>query len=212
MKRTNLPEYKLIGAIVMASGSSSRWQSQKKGSKLLADFHGQPLLSSVLSAASSPLISHRIAVTRMSEIRSLCAQLDFPCLLHDRPLLSDTIRLGLEALCREEAIDGCLFFQGDQPLLSRKSIESLILAFSQNPDMICRLSYDGQPGSPVLFPRKFFPELLSLPQNQGGSAVIRSHPDLVCAVEAQKPYELLDADTPEELERLLCFPWQPEPF
>jgi ADP-ribose pyrophosphatase YjhB (NUDIX family) len=78
----------------------------------------------------------------------------------------------------------------------------MMKAFQEAPDRIIRLSYQGTAGSPVLFPASLFPELAALPSGTGGREVIRRHPGLVTAVEAQFPGELKDADTPEALREL----------
>jgi ADP-ribose pyrophosphatase YjhB (NUDIX family) len=78
----------------------------------------------------------------------------------------------------------------------------MIKAFQKAPDRIIRLSYQGTEGSPVLFPASLFPELAALPPGTGGREVIRRHPELVTAVEAQFPEELKDADIPEALREL----------
>ncbi|MFR4579146.1 MAG: hypothetical protein ACLT76_05530 [Clostridium fessum] len=57
-------------------------------------------------------------------------------------------------------------------------------------------------GSPILFDRAYFDELLHLPEKAGGSHVLRQHPDVVQYVTAEVPEELMDVDTPEELKRL----------
>ena len=57
-------------------------------------------------------------------------------------------------------------------------------------------------GSPVLFDRAYFDELLHLPEKAGGSYVLRRHSEHVQYVTAEVPEELMDVDTPEELKRL----------
>lgn len=198
-----------IGAVVMASGNGSRFRAamangQSCPNKLMADFCNEPLITPVLRAAAHPMITDRIAVTRTAEIRALCETLGFPCQLHRQPLLSDTIRLGLLSLA--QGLDGCIFFQADQPLITWESIEALILAFAQDQRLIYRLSWNDSPGSPVLFPSVFFSELLTLAPDCGGSAVIRRHPEAVRLVSAQNANELLDADTPEALASMSALP------
>ena len=209
-----------IGAVILASGDSRRFAS---GQKLLADFHGRPLVEYVFKTTLTPWIDTRIAVTRWQEVRNICRALVFPCLFHDKPLLSDTIRLGLSHLAGipeqtfsenaqrtssenmqflSNAPDACIFLQGDQPLLRSESIKALVLAFRQDQRFCYRLSYGNTAGSPILFPKRFFPELLCLPPDCGGGYVIRKYPDLVKTVEARHPAELLDADTEEALQQL----------
>lgn len=242
MKKAAMRTPKLmIGGIVMASGMGQRFQkaAADRGSshtchKLLADFCGAPLITSVLRTVSTPLLDRKIVVTRNAGIWALCNEAGIPGILHEQPLLSDTIRIGLNALLYDPeetaadellrtpaeaaadellhtpaeaaaslyALDGCLFLQADQPLLSPQSIEALILAFRQNPHFIYRLSWQGNPGSPVLFPKTLFSGLLNLPPDCGGNAVIRRYPELVRLVEARHAWELADVDTPAALDKL----------
>jgi molybdenum cofactor cytidylyltransferase len=145
-----------------------------------------------------------IVVTRSEAVHALCRRRQMPCLLHQMPHRRDTIRIGLDSLLREMNgdLDGCVFFQGDQPLVTPESIKAMILAFQQDHRSIYRLAYQGKPGSPVLFPRACFDELMHLPSHSGGSLVIRNHPELTRTVEARSPYELLDVDTPDALQYL----------
>lgn len=182
----------------MASGQSRRFEG---GNKLLADFHGRPLAEYVLQTARKIPFTSKIVVTRTPEIQTLCRALRFPCLLHDFPGLNDTIRLGLQALLTAP-LDGCLFLQSDQPFLSADSINTLLLAFFADPHFIYRLACGSAVGSPVLFPASLFPALQALPDDCGGNVVLRNHAGLVRTVQAHGPYELLDADTQEELEQL----------
>ena len=127
-----------------------------------------------------------------------------PVVLHDLPGRNDTVRLGLAALLeRRPDLAGCMFLPGDQPLLRTESVEAVVRAFySTKKRDICRLSYGGRVGSPVLFGRRYFEPLQHLPEGKGGSFLIRQDPDAVQEVPAASLWELADADTPEVLEQL----------
>ena len=56
-------------------------------------------------------------------------------------------------------------------------------------------------GNPNIFPARFFPELLQLTGDCGGSRIIRRHEDQFLLVETP-PEELYDCDTPEALRAL----------
>ncbi|MBQ9621471.1 MAG: hypothetical protein IJR41_06000, partial [Atopobiaceae bacterium] len=76
---------------------------------------------------------------------------------------------------------------------------------AENPDTIIRLAHDGAPGSPVIWPMSCFAALASLEGDVGGSELLRTRSDLasrVIPVEAARACELLDIDTPEQLEEL----------
>lgn len=187
-----------IGCVIMASGLSKRFGSNK----LMADFHGTPLIQRALDATAG-LFAHRVVVTRHESVAGLCREQNLDVVLHDLPHRSDTIRLGLEAL---SDLDACMFLPGDQPLLRRETVAMLLENWKENPDRIVRPAYEDSEGSPVLFPAWAIPELKNLPEGKGGGVVIKNHLHEICRVSVANPYELADADTPETLELLksLC--------
>ncbi len=181
-----------LGCVVMASGFSRRFGSNK----LLTPFRGRPLLEHTLDALPLPLFDRVVVVTRWPGVEALCAQKGLPCLTHDLPCLSDTIRLGLS---RMEGMEGCLFAVGDQPLCSQESLSRLIAAFEACPQRPARLCWQGRPGNPVIFPSALFPALRALTGERGGGSVL---PSQVTLVEVAHPSELADGDTSAALARL----------
>ena len=186
-----------LGCILMASGEGRRFG----GNKLLAPFLGQPLIARTLSATDTGLFSRRTVVTRHSEIADICREAGIEVILHDRPDRNDTVWIGLESF-GDSLPDGCMFCPCDQPLLSKKTVESLARAFLERPDCICRLSWQNTPGSPIIFPKAYFAALKALPQGKGGSYVIQSAGLRVRCVEAASAWELKDVDTVEDLKLL----------
>ena len=185
----------------MASGLAKRFGSNK----LLAEFDRKPLLCRA-SAVTEGL--HRVVVTRSTEVQALCEKYGIPVLHHAHPLRSDTVRLGLEYLLpRFPAMSGCVFLPGDQPLLTRKTLCGMVSAFCVEPRKQSRIfrlyePQSGTPGSPVLFGADYFEELRSLPEGKGGGVVVKRHAEKVTLFPVKHPAELMDADTPEMLEKL----------
>ncbi len=202
-----------IGCVIMASGLGKRFGSDK----LIAPFMGEPLITRILRTTSGSLFASRIVVTRSKSVLQVCQNAGIPALFHELPDRNDTVRLGLNALLAARPdLQGCLFALGDQPLLSTETLETMALSFSKKEQAIFRLcfredsdsTHPNPPvtlGSPVLFPNRFFPELLTLPKGKGGSFLLRNHPECVHLISAEHPYELMDVDTPEDL-RLLSEP------
>jgi len=180
----------------MASGMGRRFG----GNKLMADFGGAPMITQILRATDS-LFARRVVVTRHEDVASLCRASGIDVVLHALPQRSDTVRLGLEAV---GDVDGCMFCPADQPLLSHACIQALNQAFSNAPQAIWRPAFCGEPGSPVLFPKWAFGELLALPEGNGGGHVAKRHPDFVRTLPVSDPHELMDADTPEDFARLFA--------
>ena len=180
-----------IGCVIMASGLGKRFGSNK----LMADFHGAPMILRALQA-SEALKAHRVVVTRHPDVAELCKAWGVDVILHDMPHRSDTVRLGLTFLGN---VDGCLFLPGDQPLLRRETVETMVRQWHDDSSAILRPFHKETPGSPVLFPQWAFPELLNLPEGKGGGWVIKQHPECVKTFPVDDPYQLMDADTPEAL-------------
>ena len=151
---------------------------------------------------------HRVVVTRSTEVQALCEKCGIPVLHHALPFRSDTVRLGLEYLLpRFPSMSGCMFLPGDQPLLTRKTLCGMAAAFCAEPRKRSRIfrlcePQSGTPGSPVLFGADYFEELRSLPEGKGGGVVVKRHAEQVALFPAKHPAELMDADTPEMLEKL----------
>lgn len=185
------------GCVIMASGLSKRFGSNK----LMAEFHGAPLIQRALDATDQ-LFSRRVVVTRHESVASLCRRQNVDVILHDLPHRNDTVRLGLETLTD---CDCCMFLPADQPLLRRETVALLLENWKDSPDRIYRPAYEDNEGSPVLFPAWAFPELMNLPEGKGGGVVIKNHPHEVSRVLIANPFELADADTPEMLSVLEGF-------
>ena len=210
-----------VGCVIMASGLSTRFGSNK----LLAPFGpaGEPLLCRALDATATPRLAGRVVVTRSPEVQALCKEKGAACILHTLPGRNDTVRLGLEALLAQHPdLAGCMFLPGDQPLLQRQNVASMVGIFGwdtktrierqkETEREIFRLAHrfvnDPNPlvGSPVLFSKRYFSELRILPEGKGGSVLLRRYPERVCNVFTADRAELLDADTPEALRELKQF-------
>lgn len=184
-----------IGCVIMASGLSRRFG----GNKLMASFHAEPMIARILHVTDARF-ARRLVVTRHEDVAAFCRTQGVDVLLHNLPLRSDTVRLGLEAL---QDMDGCMFCPADQPLLTQETVAALLQAFMQDSKSIWRPACGGTPGAPVLFPTWAFDELLSLSEGKGGGYIANKYPERVRLLPVRDPYELMDADTPQALSILL---------
>ena len=180
-----------IGCVIMASGLGRRFG----GNKLMADFHGKPMIFRILDATEG-IFAQRVVVTRSEEVSALCLERGIQVVLHGLPHRSDTVRLGLGAM---PEIDRCMFATADQPFLRKETVSALALASGNDPDSIWRTVCDGTPGSPVIFPKWAFGELENLPEGKGGGVIIKKYPERLRTVSVRDKYELMDVDTPEDL-------------
>lgn len=186
----------IIGVAVMASG----WGRRFGGNKLMADAGGVPVIERALDLLEPELFAPEdvCVVTRNPDIVKLTEKYGFDAVLHEFPEKSDTVRLGTKAL---EYADGIMFLQSDQFLVEPDSIRALVEAFEKNPEKPVRLHYGKTYGTPAIFPPSTYAGLESLSGDVGGGAVLKGLN--VGLVEAKHEYELWDADTPEELARMV---------
>lgn len=192
-----LDETPRLGCVVMASGQARRFGRQK----LLEPLGGKPMLEHTLDALADARLE-TVVVTRSRAVVALCGGRGAWCVIHGGAFQSDTVREGMRALGRRT---GYLFVVGDQPLLARQSVARMLDEHAHHPDAIIRLSWQGEAGSPVLFPGWLSPALSALSGDCGGLALLRENPvlcHLVRTVEAASPEELWDIDTPEGLARV----------
>ena len=183
-----------IGAVLMASGAAHRFGSNK----LLHEVDGVPMIQRTMRAVCPRLFDRAMVVSAYPEILSLAEQNGYLPIPNPSAAegQSASIRLGLSAL---KDMDGVLFAVCDQPWLKQESVIRLLKEYSENPDCLCALGWQGRRGNPVIFPKAFFPDLLSLSGDQRGAALIRDHKELLRLVEVASPLELRDVDTPENL-------------
>ncbi len=193
-----------IGCIIMASGQSTRFGSNK----LLAEFQGKRLIDIIIERTSLLMSGcdedfsieiKRLVLTRTKEVASLCEESGVPVVLHQLQNRNDAVRLGILQMAD---CDACIFCTCDQPLLKKESIERLIYKFSQQKKGIYRLASENTIGNPILFSKELFEELSCLPEKRGGSYLAEKYPKKVTCVQAENELELYDVDTPEDLMRL----------
>ena len=185
-----------IGCLIMAAGNASRFGSNK----LAAKVDGKMLIEHALETVPREEFARVTVVTQYDEVLVLARRFGFTVLVNPFPEwgASHTVRLGTEAMADCDAI---LYQVADQPLLRRETVARLIDAWLEQPERIAALAHGGVRGNPCLFPARFFPELLALEGDRGGSAVIRRHPEALLLVEAPAE-ELADVDTARDLAEL----------
>ncbi len=187
-----------IAAIVLAAGLSTRMGSNK----LLAEVDGKPLIRHAVEAALGSAASPVVVVTGPAGEKIRQAVSPLAPLFVDNPDyskgLSASLKCGLKSLPTD--CDGAVVLLGDMPSVSAGLIDRLIASFDPGGDRaICVATRHGKRGNPVLWARRFFPEMLAIEGDVGGRQLIGQNAELVCEVEASDDAPLTDIDTPEEL-------------
>ncbi|MCR4633477.1 MAG: NTP transferase domain-containing protein [Erysipelotrichaceae bacterium] len=181
-----------VKIVILASGTGRRFE----GNKLLYEVKGKPLIAYILDTLH-PLRPRCIVSTVHQEIAKICETAGYETVLHAGENKSASIRHGISGI---EEPCATLFVQGDQPLLTLTSVCALLKEHKNDPSCFCRLSFEGRSAAPVLFPADLFEEMKKLEGEDGGSVLIKKHPEKeIRAVEALFPWELWDVDERKDL-------------
>jgi 4-nitrophenyl phosphatase len=189
-----------VAAVILAAGASTRFGQPKQ----LLDWRGVPLLAHIADVALAAGLAPVIIVLG-------CQAKAARASLGTRPVetamnwrwekgLSTSLQVGLAALPPET--DAAVFLQCDQPLIAPSLLQALMARFEETNAPIVRPVHAGQPGTPVLFARRLFPELAAVSGDEGGRSLINRYAKDVATVEVADPDVLVDVDTFADYERL----------
>jgi molybdenum cofactor cytidylyltransferase len=183
----------MIGAIVLAAGSSSRMGRPK--ATLEAGPGGPNFVDAILETLGAAGISAaRVVVAPGFEH----AGPSFVVNPDPSAGMLSSIHRGLGAL--QGRLDAVLVWPVDHPLVKRETVDAMIAAFRAGSPPIVVPTYEGRRGHPVLFAARLIPELLAADPSKGARAVVHAHEDrLELAVD--DPGVLSDIDTPEDYAR-----------
>jgi len=188
-----------VAALILAAGRSTRMGGPNK---LLAELNGKKLVRIVAEQALASKASPVIVVTghQGDEVAAALSGLDVTFVKN--PAFADglatSVKAGISAV--PQTADGALVCLGDMPLIDAKLIDKLVEAFA--PDrgsLIVMPVAGGRRGNPVLWSRRFFPELMTLDGDIGARHLIAQHAAAVAEVEVDGKSAFTDIDTPDML-------------
>ena len=200
-----------VGALVLAAGRSTRMGGPNK---LLAEIGGKPLVRIVTEQALASRAAPVIVVTghERPKVEAALAGLRLR-LVHNPEYaagLSTSLKAGLAALPGN--VDGAIVCLGDMPQVTAALIDRMLEAFDPaRGALIVVPTIDGKRGNPVVWSRRFFPDLMALEGDVGARHLIATYADAVVEVPMEDSAALTDVDTPDallavkaELERMMA--------
>ena len=188
-----------VAAILLAAGRSTRMGGSNK---LTAEIGGRALVRIAAEQALASRASRVIVVTGHERARVEAALQGLPVRLVHNPDyaegLSTSVKAGLAALPTEAgAAIVCL---GDMPQVTSALIDRVIAAFDPEQNALVVLpTFDGKRGNPVLWSRRFFPDLMAIEGDVGARHLIGRYGEAVVEVPVAGKAALVDVDTPEAL-------------
>jgi molybdenum cofactor cytidylyltransferase len=189
-----------IAAVVLAAGRSTRMGGPNK---LLAEIGGRPLVRIAAEQALASRAKPVIVVTGHERERVEAALKGLPVRLVHNPDfaqgLGSSVHTGIAAVPAQA--DGAIVCLGDMPQVDAALIERLIGAFAPEQGALAVVpTINGQRGNPVLWSRRFFPDLMAIEGDVGARHLISRYGEAVVEVPVTGKGALVDVDTPEALE------------
>jgi molybdenum cofactor cytidylyltransferase len=112
--------------------------------------------------------------------------------------LSTSVRAGIAAVPADA--DGAIVCLGDMPQVDARLIDRLLAAYDPEKNALVVVPVmDGKRGNPVVWSRRFFPELAALDGDAGARRLIASYQEAVAEVPVTGKAALTDVDTPDAL-------------
>ena len=187
-----------LASVILAAGQSVRLGRPKA---LLRISRGEAAWSRILQQHRACSLTVRLVASEALGLQVRDAGLPDRFLVINRepekgPLHS--LQLALKELMRTS---GILLHPVDHPLVSTATVLALKTRHSLRPDCILIPTANGKKGHPVVFPSRFFRDLLGAPLEQGARFVVRGHPGAVHHLEVGDEGIRANLNRPEDLRR-----------
>lgn len=188
-----------VAALVLAAGRSTRMGGPNK---LLAEIGGRALVRIAVDEALASRASPVVVVTGHQREQVEAALRGATVKTVHNPDyaegLSTSLRAGLAALPAD--VDGAVVLLADMPQVDVTLIDRLIAAFDPEKGALAVVpTIEGKRGNPVLWSRRFFPELMAVEGDVGARHLIGRYSEAVVEVPVTGSAALADVDTPEAL-------------
>jgi len=188
-----------IAALVLAAGRSSRMGGPNK---LLEQIGGRPLVRIVAEAVLGSRARPVIVVTGHQRERVEAALGGLPVTFAYNPHFADglgtSLRTGIAALPAQ--VDGVIVCLGDMPQVDAVLIDRLLGTFDPDKGALAVVpTIAGKRGNPVVWSRRFFPDLMAVEGDIGARHLIGRYAEAVTEVPLSGNAALTDVDTPEAL-------------
>ncbi|WP_157043411.1 nucleotidyltransferase family protein [Paraglaciecola sp. T6c] len=190
-----------IAALMLAAGQSKRFN----GIKQLADVNGKPMLHHTLDN----LTSNGTLLEKLTELNVVLganaadivsvvpAYATSHIFNHWQKGMGATLAFGVQKVNRESS--HLLVTLADQVALTREHIATMLHHCIASPEKIIAARYKGVLGAPVVFPRRYFAQLMALNADAGARKILQQHQYDVLAIDMADAQH--DIDTQIDLAR-----------
>lgn len=191
-----------VAGLLLAAGRSAR---MGPSNKLLEEVGGEPIVRRAARALSEAGLSPVVVVLGHEEERVRAVLDDVPGLeLVTNPRYAEGMGTSLARAAKELAgrdVDAAVVALGDMPWVRPAHVRALIEAHDLDSGRLIAVpTHGGKRGHPVLWSRRFLPELARLEGDQGARELLARHREHLVTVPVDDAAIHVDVDTPRDLE------------
>jgi len=195
------PAGRKVAALVLAAGSSRRMGG---ANKLLQPVGGIAMLRRAVNAALASRCTSVLVVTGADAGAAQACLAGLEVQFAHNPDhasgMASSLRCGLAALPADA--DAAMVLLADMPWIDGGHVDRLLAAFDPRQPKIVAPVKEGRRGNPILWPRKFFAEMMAVEGDIGAREVLQRHASQVEAVAFDDDAIFADVDTPAALDAL----------
>ncbi|MFN8374610.1 MAG: selenium cofactor biosynthesis protein YqeC [Anaerolineae bacterium] len=190
-----------VGAVVLAAGKSSRMGQMKV---LMPWTERKTIIEHIIEQLYLAHVDHICVVTgNQSKDVTTHAERAGASTVYNAAFASgemlSSLKAGLKAMPAN--ISAVLVVLGDQPRIQPKTITQVLSAYAEGAGDIVAPSYQMRRGHPILIDRRYWAEILALPDGGAPRDVLNAHPDSIAYVNVDNDSILADVDTPQDYQR-----------
>ncbi len=187
-----------VGAIVLAAGMSRRMGQLKL---LLPWDRGQTIIEHILTQLFLARVDHPVVVVgnRADEVRPLAEAIGADTVFnadYETGDMLSSVKAGLRVMPPNVA--AALIVLGDQPRIQPRVVQQVMTAYAEGKGEIVAPSYQMRRGHPILIDRRYWKELLDLPDGAAPRDVLNAHAERIAYVNVDNDSVLHDVDTPDD--------------
>ncbi|MGN6248663.1 MAG: nucleotidyltransferase family protein [Ginsengibacter sp.] len=187
--------------IILAAGASSRMQQPKQ----LLPFGNEFLLTHTIKEAQKSTLPVIVVLgANANEIEQKIKNLEVEIVTNNNweKGLSSSIKAGLQkAIDNFAEMNNCILAVCDQPYISSLLFLELLDEKDRSGKNIVASAYADTLGTPSLFDKKYFPELLQMEGDHGAKTLLKKYASDVASVKFEKGR--FDVDTQNDYEEFL---------
>ncbi|HVI47658.1 MAG TPA: nucleotidyltransferase family protein [Chitinophaga sp.] len=190
------------GIIILAAGASKRLGSPKQQLVFQKQMLLQRIIDTSLQTRCRPVVV--VLGAYADDIRKDITASNIHLALNTNweSGMASSIHTGIRELLRiTDTINGAFILVCDQPFITPQLLHELMSARLTTGKEIIACCYNDILGTPVLFSRAFFPQLMALSGQEGAKKLLLKYTAITATVSF--PQGAIDIDTPEDYKNLL---------